>query len=168
MNIKLVFRDSNFKLDIMEDTPCQYLYSVAQKVFRKKSTDIILFYGKIEIENDSRLLFDVMEKDYVSPNYDLKTYDNTSKNKNTDNNEKMRKSSNIVLFFNPTKKLTNNKRNKNDNRYQNNYKYGLDSGNYINNEYGDNYINDNNIELNEIHNQPIYVDEGINVNLDIY
>ena len=63
MNIKLVFRDSNFKLDIMEDTPCQYLYSVAQKVFRKKSTDIILFYGKIEIENDSRLLFDVMGKD---------------------------------------------------------------------------------------------------------
>ena len=63
MNIKLVFRDSNFKLDIMEDTPCQYLYSVAQKVFRKKSTDIILFYGKTEIENDSRLLFDVMGKD---------------------------------------------------------------------------------------------------------
>ena len=52
MNIKLVCRDSNFKLDIMEDTPCQYLYSVAQKVFRKKSTDIILFYGKIEIKSD--------------------------------------------------------------------------------------------------------------------
>ena len=118
--------------------------------------------------NQEQLHTKVVEKDYASPNYDLKTYDNTSKNKNTDNNEKMRKSSNIVVFFNPTKKLTNNKRNKNDNRYQNNYKYGLDSGNYINNEYGDNYINDNNIELNEIHNQPIYVDEGINVNLDIY
>ena len=63
MNVKLVFRDSNFKIDIMEDTPCQYLYSVAQKVFRKKSSDIILFYGKTEIENDSRLLFDVMGKD---------------------------------------------------------------------------------------------------------
>ena len=63
MNIKLVFKESNFKIDVMEDTPCQYLYSVAQKVFRKKSSDIVLFYGKTELENDSRLLFDVMGKD---------------------------------------------------------------------------------------------------------
>ena len=63
MNIKLVFKDSNFKIDVMEDTPCQYLYGVAQKIFRKKSSDIVLFYGKTEIENDSRLLFDVMGKD---------------------------------------------------------------------------------------------------------
>ena len=63
MNIKLVFKDSNFKIDVMEDTPCQYLYGVAQKIYRKKSSDIVLFYGKTEIENDSRLLFDVMGKD---------------------------------------------------------------------------------------------------------
>ena len=63
MNIKLVFKQSNFKIDVMEDTPCQYLYSVAQKIFRKKSSDIVLFYGKTELENDSRLLFDVMGKD---------------------------------------------------------------------------------------------------------
>ena len=63
MNIKLIFKESNFKIDVMEDTPCQYLYSVAQKVFRKKSSDITLFYGKIEINNDSRLLLDVMGKD---------------------------------------------------------------------------------------------------------
>ena len=63
MNIKLVFKDSNFKIDVMEETPCQYLYSVAQKVFRKKSSDIVLFYGKVELENDSKLLFDVMGKD---------------------------------------------------------------------------------------------------------
>ena len=63
MNIKLVFKESNFKIDVMEDTPCQYLYGVAQKIFRKKSSDIVLFYGKTEIENDSRLLFDVMGKD---------------------------------------------------------------------------------------------------------
>ena len=63
MNIKLVFKDSNFTIDVMEDTPCQYLYGVAQKIFRKKSSDIVLFYGKTEIENDSRLLFDVMGKD---------------------------------------------------------------------------------------------------------
>jgi len=63
MNIKLVFKDTNFKIDVMEETPCQYLYSVAQKVFRKKSSDIVLFYGKIELENDSKLLFDVMGKD---------------------------------------------------------------------------------------------------------
>ena len=63
MNIKLVFKDSNFKIDVMEETPCQYLYSVAQKVFRKKSSDIVLFYGKIELDNDSKLLFDVMGKD---------------------------------------------------------------------------------------------------------
>ena len=63
MNIKLVFKDSNFKIDVMEDTPCQYLYTVAQKIFRKKSSEIVLYYGKIELENDSRLLFDVMGKD---------------------------------------------------------------------------------------------------------
>ena len=63
MNIKLVYKESNFQIDVMEDTPCQYLYSVAQKVFRKKSSDIVLFYDKTELENDSRLLFDVMGKD---------------------------------------------------------------------------------------------------------
>ena len=63
MNIKLVYRESNFNLDVMEDTPCQYLYHVAQKVFRKKQSDITLYYGKIKIENDSRLLFDVMGKE---------------------------------------------------------------------------------------------------------
>ena len=63
MNIKLVYRECTFNLDVMEDTPCQYLYRVAQKVFRKKNSDIILFYGKIKLENDSRLLFDVMGKD---------------------------------------------------------------------------------------------------------
>ena len=63
MNIKLVFKDSNFKINVIEDTVCQYLYGVAQKIFRKKSSDIVLFYGKTEIENDSRLLFDVMGKD---------------------------------------------------------------------------------------------------------
>jgi len=52
MNIKLVFKESNFKIDVMEDTPCQYLYSVAQKVFRKKSSDIVLFYGKTELEHN--------------------------------------------------------------------------------------------------------------------
>ena len=59
----LNYRESNFNLDVMEDTPCQYLYRVAQKVFRKKQTDIVLFYGNIRIENDSRLLFDVMGKE---------------------------------------------------------------------------------------------------------
>ena len=63
MNIKLVYRETNFNLDVMEDTPCQYLYRVAQKVFRKKLNDILLFYGKMKIENDSRLLFDVMGKE---------------------------------------------------------------------------------------------------------
>ena len=54
MNIKLVYKDCNFNLDVMEDTPCQYLYRVAQKVFRKKQSDLILFYGNTRIENDSR------------------------------------------------------------------------------------------------------------------
>ncbi len=63
MNIKLVYRESHFNIDVMEDTPCQYLYRVAQKVFRKKQSDIVLFYGKNQIENDSRLLFDVLGKE---------------------------------------------------------------------------------------------------------
>ena len=63
MNIKLVYRESHFNLDVMEDTPCQYLYRVAQKVFRKKANEIVLFYGNNRIENDSRLLFDVMGKE---------------------------------------------------------------------------------------------------------
>ena len=63
MNIKLVYRETNFNLDVMEEAPCQQLYRVAQKVFRKKQSDIILFYGKKQIENDSRLLFDVMGKE---------------------------------------------------------------------------------------------------------
>ena len=109
MNIKLVYRETNFNLDVMEDTPCQYLYRVAQKVFRKKLNDLLLFYGKIMIENDSRLLFDVMgkedkediqeeeiivvklKKEYYNENdtkYKLKTL-KTKNNKNNSNNGKL-------------------------------------------------------------------------------
>ena len=63
MNIKLLYNEQSFNIDIMEETPCQYLYRIAQKVFRKKKTDIILLYGDIKIENDSRLLIDVMGKE---------------------------------------------------------------------------------------------------------
>ena len=63
MNIKLIYRESNLNIDIMEETPCQYLYRVSQKVFRIKESDIVLFYGNIKIENDSRLIFDVMGKE---------------------------------------------------------------------------------------------------------
>ena len=109
MNIKLVYRETNFNLDVMEDTPCQYLYRVAQKVFRKKLNDLLLFYGKTKIENDSRLLFDVMgkedqediqeeeiinvklKKEYYNENdtkYKLKTL-KTKNNKTSSNNGKL-------------------------------------------------------------------------------
>ena len=109
MNIKLLYRETNFNLDVMEDTPCQYLYRVAQKVFRKKLNDLLLFYGKTKIENDSRLLFDVMgkedqediqeeeiinvklKKEYYNENdtkYKLKTL-KTKNNKTNSNNGKL-------------------------------------------------------------------------------
>lgn len=68
MNIKLICKDQSYNIDIMEETPSQYLYKIAQKIFRTK--DIILFHGKNKIKNDSRLLFDIMKKndiDDISP-----------------------------------------------------------------------------------------------------
>ena len=62
MNIKLFHNKSSFNVDILKDTPCQYLFEVAQKVFRIPIDDIILKYQDIEIQNNSRLVFSVMGK----------------------------------------------------------------------------------------------------------
>ena len=62
MNIKLFHNKSSFNVDVLKDTPCQYLFEVAQKVFRIPIDDIILKYQDIEIQNNSRLVFSVMGK----------------------------------------------------------------------------------------------------------
>ena len=62
MNIKLVYDQTDFNLDVMSDTPCQYLFKVANKIFRIPINQISLFYGNIEIKNNSRLIFSVMDK----------------------------------------------------------------------------------------------------------
>ena len=46
MKIKLVYRETNFNLDVMEDTPCQYLYLIAQKIFRKRRMTQYYFMEK--------------------------------------------------------------------------------------------------------------------------
>ena len=62
MNIKLLYNKSSFKVDILKDTPCQYLFEVTQKIFRIPIDSIILKYEGIEIPNNSRLVFSVMGK----------------------------------------------------------------------------------------------------------
>ena len=62
MNIKLLYNKSSFKVDILKDTPCQYLFEVTQKIFRIPIDSIILKYEEIEIPNNSRLVFSVMGK----------------------------------------------------------------------------------------------------------
>ena len=62
MNITLVYRNSKFKVDIMDDTPCQYLFSIVNKMFRIPINQIKLKYEDIEIKNNSRLVFSVMGK----------------------------------------------------------------------------------------------------------
>ena len=62
MNIKLLYNKSSFKVDILKDTPCQYLFEVTQKIFRIPIDSIILKYEDIEIPNNSRLVFSVMGK----------------------------------------------------------------------------------------------------------
>ena len=62
MNIKLVYNKSSFNIDILKDTPSQYLFEVAQKIFRIPMDDISLKYEDIEIKNNSRLIFSVMGK----------------------------------------------------------------------------------------------------------
>ena len=85
MNIKLVHNKSSFKVDILNDTPSQYLYEVAHKTFRIPIDEIELKYGDIEIKNNSRLIISVMGK--VDP--DTITGDETiivSRRKNLSNN----------------------------------------------------------------------------------
>jgi len=62
MNIKLIYNKSSFNVDIMNDTPCQYLFDVTHKVFRIPIDQIMLTYEDIEIKNNSRLVFSVMGK----------------------------------------------------------------------------------------------------------
>ena len=62
MNIKLIYNKSSFNVDIMNDTPCQYLFDVTHKIFRIPINQIMLTYEDIEIKNNSRLVFSVMGK----------------------------------------------------------------------------------------------------------
>ena len=62
MNIKLIYNKSSFNVDIMNDTPCQYLFDVTHKIFRIPIDQIMLIYEGIEIKNNSRLVFSVMGK----------------------------------------------------------------------------------------------------------
>ena len=62
MNIKLIYNKSSFSVDIMNDTPCQYLFDVTHKIYRIPIDQIMLTYEDIEIKNNSRLVFSVMGK----------------------------------------------------------------------------------------------------------
>ena len=62
MNIKLVYNKSSFNVDILKDTPSQYLFEVSQQIFRIPIEEISLKYEDIEIQNNSRLVFSVMGK----------------------------------------------------------------------------------------------------------
>ena len=62
MNIKLVYNKSSFNIDILKDTPCKYLFEVAQKAFRIPIDQMILTYEDTELQNNSRLIFSVMDK----------------------------------------------------------------------------------------------------------
>ena len=60
MNITLIYNDSKFNVDILNDTPCQYLYNIANKIFRLPFSQFRLLYKDKEIENNSRLIFSVL------------------------------------------------------------------------------------------------------------
>ena len=60
MNITLIYNDSKFNVDILNDTPCQYLYNMANKIFRLPLPQFRLLYKDREIENNSRLIFSVL------------------------------------------------------------------------------------------------------------
>ena len=62
MNVTLIYQNSKFKVDILEDTPSQFLFNVVNKIFQIPITQIKLSYEDIEIKNNSRLLFSVMGK----------------------------------------------------------------------------------------------------------
>ena len=62
MNVTLIFKKSKFNVDVLKDTPCQYLFNVVNKIFRIPINQIKLTYENIEIKNNSRLVFSVMGK----------------------------------------------------------------------------------------------------------
>ena len=90
MNIKLVYRSSEYKVDIMKETICQYLYKVCEKAFQLPQNDIILLYNKIKIKNDSQLILDVMGFEDNIPQEEIitvkKIIDNKEKSKISNRN----------------------------------------------------------------------------------
>ena len=62
MNITLIYNDSKFNVDILNDTTCQYLYNIANKIFRLPFSQFRLIYKETEIENNSRLIFSVLSQ----------------------------------------------------------------------------------------------------------
>ena len=62
MNITLIYNDSKFNVDILNDTTCQYLYNIANKIFRLPFSQFRLVHKETEIENNSRLIFSVLSQ----------------------------------------------------------------------------------------------------------
>ena len=62
MNITLIYNDSKFNVDILNDTTCQYLYNIANKIFRLPFSQFRLVYKETEIENNSRLIFSFLSQ----------------------------------------------------------------------------------------------------------
>ena len=62
MNITLIYNDSKFNVDILNDTTCQYLYNIANKIFRLPFSQFRLVYKGTEMENNSRLIFSVLSQ----------------------------------------------------------------------------------------------------------
>ena len=60
MNITLIYNDSKYNVDILNDTTCQFLYNIANKIFRLPFSQFRLLYKDTEIENNSRLIFTVL------------------------------------------------------------------------------------------------------------
>ena len=62
MNVTLIYQKSKFNVDVLEDTPCQYLFNVVNQIFRIPLSQIKLTFDDKEIKNNSRLVFSVMGK----------------------------------------------------------------------------------------------------------
>ena len=60
MNITLIYNDSKYNVDILNDTTCQFLYNIVNKIFRLPLSQFRLIYKDTEIENNSRLIFAVL------------------------------------------------------------------------------------------------------------
>ena len=116
MNIKLLYHNSSCNIDIFKDTTIAYLYKMAEKIFKKPLNNILIYYKKKELPNNSYFIYSVILKENNGLNSNLKSQESilvkdkislTEKNENISGPNSLNNNNKFPSLINSQRDLLN-------------------------------------------------------------